>query len=359
MEKDEKKVVETVENPTEVNEETIVTPEQDQNDNPVVDDNTELDSSDYTPDEDTVAVEEPTVTEIPVDAPIEDPTIATTDEIIPAPETEVTNQIDAELAPVENPGEELPVGTEPVVSEPVIPEDPATITPVEEPVLDAPLADIAPPMQDIPVDAPVEEPGCEGTCACGDPNCDGTCGCSNSECPSSSVTVGNFFGTIQECVTIVWRFHLKTRKHHIHVTLNEFYEKALDIVDDIIEQYQGICGVVEEPFVNCIVGDGKTEGEYLTELKAFVENNKCVLGDHSEINSTIDEFLALIDSTNYKLTAFTESAVKSFDEFVYEDYPAIKESCKYDRFGDRSCDDSDDEDYDPEFENGECSAEEE
>ena len=117
--------------------------------------------------------------------------------------------------------------------------------------------------------------------------------------PSSSVTIGNFFGTLQECVTIIWRFHLKTKIHHVHVTLNEFYEKALDIVDDIIEQYQGICGVVEEPFVNCITGDGKTEGEYLTELKAFVENNKCVLGCHSEIDSTIDEFLALIDSTNY------------------------------------------------------------
>ena len=329
MEKDEKKVVETVENPTEVNEETVVTPEQDEN--AIVDNNTELDSSDYNPDE--------TGTHV-VDVPVEDPTLAPTDDIIPAPETDVVNPVDTTIDPVVDPvidvpgaepvSADVPVGTEPVVSEPVIPEDPAVI-------------------------APVEEPGSEGTCACGDPTCDGTCGCSNSEC----VTVGNFFGTLQECVTIIWRFHLKTRKHHVHVTLNEFYEKALDIVDDIIEQYQGICGVVEEPFVNCIVGDGKTEGEYLTELKAFVENNKCVLGDHSEIDSTIDEFLALIDSTNYKLTAFTESAVKSFDEFVYEDYPAIKESCKYDRFGDKHCDDPDDEDYDPEFENGECSAEEE
>ena len=349
MEKDEKKVVETVENPTDVNEETVVTPEQDEN--AIVDNNTELDSSDYNPDEQDVQnpiiapaddVIPATVNDPLEDAPVEDPTLTPTDDIIPAPETVVDTVVDVP-------------GAEPVVSEPVIPEDPAVIAPVEEPVLDAPLADIAPPMQDIPVDAPVEEPGCEGTCACGDPNCDGSCGCH----PSSSVTIGNFFGTLQECVTIVWRFHLKTRKHHVHVVLNEFYEKALDIVDDIIEQYQGICGVVEEPFINCIVGDGKTEGEYLTELKAFVENNKCVLGCHSEIDSTIDEFLALIDSTNYKLIAFTESAVKSFDEFVYEDYPAIKEACKYDRFGNKSCDDTDDEDYDPEMENGEWGAEEE
>ena len=177
----------------------------------------------------------------------------------------------------------------------------------------------------------------------------GTSGC-GAGCPENSVvTVANIFGTLQECVTITWRLHLKTRKHHIHVTLNEFYEKALDIVDDIIEQYQGIYGVVEDTFTNCVVGDGKSESEYLTELKTFIENNRCVLGDHSEINSTIDEFLALIDSTIYKITSFCENEIKSFDEFVYEDYNAIKEACKHDRFGERSCDDPDDPDYDPDF----------
>lgn len=177
----------------------------------------------------------------------------------------------------------------------------------------------------------------------------GTPGCGAS-CPENSVvTVANIFGTLQECVTITWRLHLKTRKHHIHVTLNEFYDKAIDIVDDIIEQYQGIYGVVEDTFTNCVVGDGKSESEYLTELKTFIENNRCVLGDHSEINSTIDEFLALIDSTIYKITSFCENEIKSFDEFVYEDYNAIKEACKHDRFGERSCDDPDDPDYDPDF----------
>ena len=169
-------------------------------------------------------------------------------------------------------------------------------------------------------------------------------------CPENSVvTVANIFGTLQECVTITWRLHLKTRKHHIHVTLNEFYDKALDIVDDIIEQYQGIYGVVEDTFTNCIVSEGKSESEYLTELKTFVENNRCVLGDHSEINSTIDEFLALIDSTIYKITSFCENQIKSFDEFVYEDYTAIKEACCHNKFGERYSDDPDDPDYDPDF----------
>ena len=199
------------------------------------------------------------------------------------------------------------------------------------------------PTDDI-IPTPVDVPGTSG-CGVGCP--DDGCG---AGCPENSVvTVANIFGTLQECVTITWRLHLKTRKHHIHVTLNEFYDKALDIVDDIIEQYQGIYGVVEDTFTNCVVGDGKSESEYLTELKTFIENNRCVLGDHSEINSTIDEFLALIDSTIYKITSFCENEIKSFDEFVYEDYNAIKEACKYDRFGERSCDDPDDPDYDPDF----------
>ena len=190
------------------------------------------------------------------------------------------------------------------------------------------------PTDDI-IPTPVDVPG---TPECG------------ASCPENSVvTVANIFGTLQECVTITWRLHLKTRKHHIHVTLNEFYDKAIDIVDDIIEQYQGIYGVVEDTFTNCVVGDGKSESEYLTELKTFIENNRCVLGDHSEINSTIDEFLALIDSTIYKITSFCENQIKSFDEFVYEDYTAIKEACCHNKFGERYSDDPDDPDYDPDF----------
>ena len=225
--------------------------------------------------------------------PTEDETLAQTDEVIPA----VTD------APVEAPVE----------------------VPAEEPVLDAPLADIVPPVADIPVEPePVVTEPCDG--CCDDSNC--TCN-AGENCATPVVTIGQYFGTLQESVTIVWRFHLKTRKHHIHVTLNEFYEKALDVVDDIIEQYQGICGVVEEPYVNCVVGEGKTECAYLTELKAFVENNRCVAsGGHTEIDSVIDEFLSLIDSTNYKLTSFCEHAVKSFEEFCYEE---LNESCGCDK----------------------------
>lgn len=246
----------------------------------------------------------------------------------------------------------IPGVTDPVPDEPIVP-------PVEDVTL-APTDDVIPAPVELPEEpAPVVSdvvPEAGDECPA-DGCCDG--GCVEAPCESSTVTIGSFFGTIQECVSIVWRYHLKTRKHHVHVALNEFYEKALDIVDDIIEQYQGIYGVVDDTFINCLTGDDKSESEYLLDLKNFIETNKHIIGEHSEINSTIDELFALIDSTIYKITAFTEHAVKSFDEFVYEDYAAVKESCRYDRYGERSCDDPDDPDYDPEMENGECGGEEE
>lgn len=314
MEEKEKDIVEpVVESTSEDNATPVVesTQEKDQDENETVDNNTETDPEPVTTDEPTpepepVAeptepesgvepsesvtepvgtepiVSEPVVTEpittdpVVTDAPVEDPTLATTDEVIPAP--------------VDIPAEQT------------VTDDPATIIPAEP-------APVGVPDETIGADAE----GADGSC----------CGCDSDACvcsPESPVTVAHLFGTLQECVTIIWRFHLKTRKHHVHVDLADFYESALDKIDNIIEQYQGICGIVEDPFVNCIVGDGKDEVSYLQELKAFVENNKCIIGGSCEINSAIDDFLGLIDTTLYKLTSFTESAVKSFEEFIYEDY---------------------------------------
>lgn len=296
------------------------------------------------------SVDNPTENNESVVNSTEDVTLAPTDDVIPAPEDNGDSDIDdpvvsvvdtpAEAPVVDNPVDtpvDVPVDVPPVqvenpAGDAVEPEIVNPVVPEPEPVVDTPVTDIpadpAPVVSDVAPEVGYETP-VDGACTdnpegCG---CEGESGCGFG-C-QGSITLGQFFGTIQECVSIAWRFHLKTRVYRVHNVLNEFYEKALDVVDDIIEQYQGICGVVEEPFVNCIIGEGKTEGEYLTELKAFVENNKCIIGDHSEIMSVIDEFLGLIDSTNYKLTSFSEHAVKSFDEFVYEDYQ-VNEGCHCD-----------------------------
>ena len=337
MEKDEKTIIEPVVDDTIDVKDVVV----DENPNmEQVDDNTAIEPEDVSVEPAVEPVAEPVtppadivppVFDVPADEPVaepivpptEDVTLAPTDDVIPAPDG----------GTVEPVSPEIPVDTIPATE--TIP-----LT-VDEPV----ASDVVPEAGDeMPTDVlPGECPSCEGD---GCPVCD-----SNS--------VANLFGTMQEAVTIIWKFHLKTRKFSVHVALNDFYHQMIHMVDDLIEQYQGIHGVIDDVCSNCVFADGTTESEYLNNLKAYVENNKGLAGTESEIQSAFDDILKLIDTTLYKINNLTESNVKSFDEFVYEDYDAIKESCKYDRFGEKSCDDPDDPDYDPEMENGECGGEEE
>lgn len=46
---------------------------------------------------------------------------------------------------------------------------------------------------------------------------------------------------LQDSVLHSWKLHLKTKKYYIHVILEEYYDEALDIIDGLIEHYQGIC----------------------------------------------------------------------------------------------------------------------
>lgn len=135
--------------------------------------------------------------------------------------------------------------------------------------------------------------------------------------------IGRFFGTIQESITIAWRFHLKTKKHSAHVALKEYYDDALDIVDDIIEQYQGATSTTIENYYNAICDCGKSDIEYFQELKSFVVSSKSEIIFETEIISTIDDLLSLIDSTLYKLTSFCEHSIKTFEEFCFEDYEVM------------------------------------
>ena len=286
----------------------------------------------------------------------EEETLAQTDEVLPAPEEPVSPEIPADTIPATSNPLTVEEPVEAPVEEPVaepIPEEPAPVEePIAEPIPEEPVQVEEPAPVDVTSEEPVSNdvvPG-EGDETPVDvaeapaeecPNCEGE-GCSQCGQPSD-LTIGQIFGTFQESVTIIWQYHLKTRKHHVHVTLNEFYEKALDIVDEIIEQYQGIHGIVEDPYLNCVGGDGITEVEYLNELKSFINNNKFTLGTDSEIASTIDDLLGLIDTTLYKLTAFTEHAVKTYEEFIYEDYVSEGCGCSKDNEEDAGEDDDEEE----------------
>ena len=130
---------------------------------------------------------------------------------------------------------------------------------------------------------------------------------------------------LQDSILYSWKMHLKAKKYSVHMILEEYYNDAFDIIDDLIEHYQGICkcDIIDDNVIPEMV---KSEDPftYFTILKDYLlnfANNSNNFNEKTfEIKSDIDDLLRLIDSTLYKLGHLTESKIKSFETFIYEEY---------------------------------------
>ena len=128
---------------------------------------------------------------------------------------------------------------------------------------------------------------------------------------------------LQDSILHSWKLHLKAKKHSVHVILEEYYDDALDMVDAFIEHYQGTCqcDIIDTNIVPDIV-KSDDPFTYFTNLKDYLLsfiNFGNFTEKTLELKSDIDDLLRLIDSTLYKLGNLTESKIKSFAAFVYED----------------------------------------
>lgn len=120
--------------------------------------------------------------------------------------------------------------------------------------------------------------------------------------------IEEFLGTLQQSTVEAWKKHLKTDKYSAHIALNEFYEDIVDLVDALIEEYQGINGKVEH-LKNIMPSDELNAVEYLESLRELTkEGRKEFFEDQPELQSDTDAILSLIDSTLYKLKELKENA---------------------------------------------------
>ena len=176
-----------------------------------------------------------------------------------------------------------------------------------------PICDMVP--CDTPMATPNECPDSQCTC--------GECDIEKVVEDDTHVKFTDLATVLQDSVLLSWKMHLKAKKYSTHIILQEYYDDAIDIIDGFIEHYQGICNceIVKCDIRSNIVG-GDDPISYFTNLKNYVSdfvNDSSNFNDRTfEIKSDIDDLLRLIDSTLYKLTNLTESAIKSFDAFVYE-----------------------------------------
>lgn len=118
--------------------------------------------------------------------------------------------------------------------------------------------------------------------------------------------VEEFFGTLQESVVMTWRKHLKTKKYSSHMALDEYYKEAPELIDALIEGWQGTHDKIEE-YTNLLKGkDFDTAVDYLTELRKITKEGRELM-DSSELESDVDSILSLIDGVIYKLKELKEN----------------------------------------------------
>jgi DNA-binding ferritin-like protein len=118
--------------------------------------------------------------------------------------------------------------------------------------------------------------------------------------------VGQFVSTLFASRTQAHIFHLQATGEGslaIHKALNDYYDEIVGITDGIAESYQGKYGIITgygnialQEFQNC-----ESVIMFFETLCMYVEKSRQILPQDSYLQNQIDEVVALIESTMYKL----------------------------------------------------------
>lgn len=131
---------------------------------------------------------------------------------------------------------------------------------------------------------------------------------------TSSLTVEDLFGTLQQSVIAAWRKHLRGAKYSKHMALDEFYKEMPELVDNLIEVWMGVKGHKIDGFNNVIQSSNLNTIKYLQELRGVVKKGYALMEGEPELEACLDDILALIDSTLYKVKELSESETNNFKD---------------------------------------------
>jgi hypothetical protein len=115
--------------------------------------------------------------------------------------------------------------------------------------------------------------------------------------------VGQFVSTLFASRTQAHIFHLQTDSFAAHKALNEYYDEIVGLIDGFVEGYQGKHGIVGGYSNVSLQEYQNSEGiiAYFTLLDNYIAKTRQIVCQDSFLQNVIDEIVALINSTLYKL----------------------------------------------------------
>lgn len=119
----------------------------------------------------------------------------------------------------------------------------------------------------------------------------------------SNPIIGQFVSTLFASRTQAHIYHLQTPSFAAHKALNEYYDEIVGITDGLVESYQGKYGIITG-YTNIALQEYESCEAiimFFETLCMYVEKIRQVICQDSYIQNQIDEIVALIKSTIYKL----------------------------------------------------------
>ena len=119
--------------------------------------------------------------------------------------------------------------------------------------------------------------------------------------------VTQFFSKLFESREMAHIYHLQVKgdqgSYATHEALGDYYEEIVEILDDTIEVYQGQYGLVDGyDVIDTSDTKSKESLAYFEELAEYIKHGKkCISDEDTHIHSLIDDIMALIYKTIYKL----------------------------------------------------------
>lgn len=119
----------------------------------------------------------------------------------------------------------------------------------------------------------------------------------------SKLSAGTFLGTLMVARNVVHIKHLQARgvgSFAEHSALDDLYNGLPGYIDSLAEQYQGRMSIIEKYTFPDMSSSAKSI-DIVTEMRTFIDNHRKAMTDYSEIQNIVDELIALLNKTIYKL----------------------------------------------------------
>ena len=110
-----------------------------------------------------------------------------------------------------------------------------------------------------------------------------------------------FVGMLLNASTAAHFLHLSTKSYAEHKALGSFYDDILDLADTWAEAYQGHYGVIPLELYPDGFKIQRNAKQFLMALQSAVKSIRQQLPDDTDLQNIIDEIVALIATTLYKV----------------------------------------------------------